>query len=139
MKAGRALAKMVAGCLGVAVLAGCDTTKAPGEAQADPLLRAMYPKVAALEGLEDYLVFSEPSVELGSGRPLSVSVPIRARTDEQLNIQYRFEFFDRDGRPVQPAMDWRYLLLPGRAQRFLQGAALDTSAVDWRLEVRPAR
>jgi hypothetical protein len=59
--------------------------------------------------------------------------------DSGIAIQYRFEFFDELGRPLQPQMQWRYAQLPARNQRFFEGSALDTAAVDWRFEARRAR
>ncbi len=127
---------LLSGCL---LLVGCQGSMPPDAGQPDPLSADAYPQITALEGLGKYLAFAPPSVKAGGGRPMSVSVPVRARTDKELNTQYRFEFFDQDGRPIEPVMGWRYLRLPARVQHFMQGAVLDDTAVDWRLQVRPAR
>lgn len=121
-------------------LAACDTTKAPGEGRADPILRENYPRIVALQDLDRYLAFSPADVQdAGGTKPLSISVPVRVKSDEDFHVQYRYEFFDKSGRPIRPEMEWRYLKMPARAQVFMEGAALDTHATDWRLVVRPSR
>ena len=126
--------------LGVALFAvGCDTVKAPGAASPDPLATEAYPQIAALEGLARTLSFDRPDVRSGPTPPMSVSVPVRLRSDFEKKVHYRFIFFDEHGRPLHPQMGWAYQVLPARAQVFLQASALDTEADDWRLEIRPTR
>lgn len=118
------------------LIAACDPIKAPGSAQFDPLPE--YPKVTALEGLKDWVVVNDVVVD--PGPPMEVTVPARAKTDyEELNVQYRFFFYDSAGRPLQNAPDWHYMRMPSRTEVYMQANALDTTATDWRLEIRPAR
>ncbi len=56
-----------------------------------------------------------------------------------MNAQYRFIFLDANGVSVGEPMDWRFMVLPPRLQVFMEGVATDSRAVDWRLEVRPAK
>lgn len=126
--------------LGLAVLVGCRGSTLPPAAQRDPVLRENYPRVTVLDGLQPWIAVTEPIVSREEGRPLRVSVPVRAVTQhEDLNVQYRFQFLDDQGRPVDPDPTWRYERLPSKAQRILDGSALDQRAVDWRFEIRPAR
>ena len=122
-------------------VSGCrqDKIMAPGAGRADPIMLENYPRIVALEKLSEYLVFSAPNVRSSPQQPMSVSVPVRLQSDKEVNIQYRFEFFAPDGRPMQQADQWRFMHLSSRDQHFLQGSALDTQAADWRLVVRPAR
>lgn len=128
--------------VGLALLAaGCQSvsTDPPG-AYADPVTRANYPRVVLLDGLQPWIVVSEPIVTKGIDTPLRVSVPVRAVTKvQELNAQYRFAFYDADGRPIEPAPSWTYIRLPSKAQRTVEANALDQRAVDWRVELRPAR
>lgn len=120
------------------LLGACDPVKAPGAAKADPLPSAAYPQIVAAEGLSGYIAYDAPKVS--ATKPMEVTVPVRALTDNQdLNIQYRFSFFDQNGVPLNENPDWRFLKLPSRNQRFLSGFAREQSAVDWRLEIRPAK
>ena len=120
------------------LLGACDPVKAPGAAKADPLPSAAYPQIVAAEGLSGYIAYDAPKVS--ATKPMEVTVPVRALTDNQdLNIQYRFSFFDENGVPLNDNPDWRFLKLPSRNQRFLSGFAREQSAVDWRLEIRPAK
>jgi len=121
-------------------LSGClrNRTMPPGEVLPDPISHRAYPQQVALEGLESYVVSGESTVQASQDQPLSVEVPLRAVSNKELSVQYRFLFFDKDRRLLKPQMQWRYTTLT-RAQQFVRGSALDTRAVDWRLEVRPAR
>ncbi len=126
--------------LGLGVIGGCRTSTLPPAAQGDEVALANYPRVVVLDGLQPFIAISEPSVTRGSDQPLRVSVPVRAVTQhEELNVQYRFLFFDEHGRVLEPEMVWRYERLPSKAQRFFDAGAMDQRAVDWRLEIRPAR
>ncbi len=117
---------------------GCDMVKAP-RGRHDPLARADYPQVTALDDLHRYILFADPVVKHDARQPMSITVPVRAAMDQPVRVQYRFEFFDQSGRPLRPRMDWRYMLLPARGQRFMESTSLDIEAEDWRLEVRSAQ
>ncbi len=128
--------------LSAALLAGCQTdpVMAPDAGMGDLLPIEDYPQIVVTSGLAPYLAFSRPNVQLGPDKPMSVIVPVRVLSEDQaVNTQYRFRFFDERGRVLQPEMGFRYKRLPARVQEFLEGAAYDTSAVDFRLEVRTAR
>lgn len=128
--------------LAAAFLAGCqsDPVMAPDAGQGDLLPMEDYPQIVVTSGLAPFLGFNRPNVQAGPDKPMSVSVPVRVLTeDKAVSVQYRFRFFDRAGRVLQPEMGFQYKRLPARVQEFLDGAALDTNAVDFRLEVRPAR
>lgn len=123
-----------------ALLVACDTVKAPEGAQRDPLDPKDYPQVVALDRLGRWLVNNPPIIKGGEAdQPMTVTVPVRLTSDENVNAQYRFLFFDAAGAPLRPEMEWRYVLLPGRTEVFLTGTALDKRAADWRCEVRYAR
>ncbi len=129
------------GLLGAAVAAGgCRTSTLPPAAQRDPLPSENYPRVVILDGLQRWVVVDAPVVTKSERDPLRVTVPVRAVTqNEELNVQYRFAFFDADGRPLEPEPSWRYERLPSKAQRHIEANALDQRAVDWRVDIRPAR
>ncbi|MGQ0628613.1 MAG: hypothetical protein ACT4PL_11000 [Phycisphaerales bacterium] len=119
--------------------AGCDPVKAPGSVQGDPLPATLYPKIAVLEGLQGFIVMgTEPRVNVGP--PMGVTCALRAKTDfEELSVQYRYIFFTSAGVPLNNNPDWQYQRMQSRVESFFSGNALDRTAVDWRLEVRPAR
>lgn len=136
-----AMKRVIAGGVFAAVLAGgCanDPYRAPGTSLPDPLPAEYYPQIEAAEGLQGFIVHSKPVVS--NDRVLSVTVPLRAATEyEDLKIQYRYVFFDKAGKPVGDEPSWRFTKLASRRQEFLSGNALDSTAVDWRLQLRPAR
>lgn len=131
-------AALVLTALSPLALTGCDTTKAPGSSIADPLPPAAYPQIVVDKSIEGYIANGVPKVE--RARIMSVTVPIRAVTDkEDLRVQYRFIFLDKNGVPIGADPDWRYTQLQSRNQTFLKGNAIDAGAEDWRMEIRPAR
>jgi len=97
------------------------------------------PQISASEGLTGQMEFGLPTVHRGAYEPLSVAIPVRAAHNQPQRVQYRFEYFDDSGRPIRPTMDWRYILLPVQGERVMASSALDTAAVDWRLEIRRAK
>ena len=121
---------------------GCqqDQVQAPQAIRSDPLAEG-YPQNVALNGLEKVVVIGKAIVEPAtSSRPMRVTVPLRSVVDGAVRTQYQFIFLDDKGRPVKSYREnWHYQVLADHAQVFLEGAALDTDAVDWRLEVRPAQ
>lgn len=122
-------------------LAACnsDTTKAPGYVLADPLPAEAYPKISLLEGLQGFVVMST-SPRVDEGPPMKVTAQLRAKTDYQnLAVQYRYFFFDKNASPINANPDWQYVLMPSRVETFMIGQALDRTAADWRLEIRPAK
>ena len=128
----------VAGGVAMVGGAGCDTVRAPGTSYADPLPPSAYPQIEAAEGLQGFIVNNRPIVS--NDRIMSVSVPLRAATEyEDLRVQYRFLFYDKAGRTIGDEPSWRYVKLASRRETQLSGNALDAGAVDWRLQLRPAR
>ncbi|MDX2148626.1 MAG: DUF1425 domain-containing protein [Planctomycetota bacterium] len=124
-----------AGAACTLTLAACDTVKPPGGALQDPLPAQQYPQVVA-GSLQRWIGFDRPNEQRDP--VLSVTVPARALTDgQQLNVQYRFFWFDASGRPADAEPTWRYMRMPSRTQVFFEGNALDNDAVNWRLEIRP--
>lgn len=124
------------------VLVGCKTPKEPYAADPDPIAPVQYPQIAAEGKLGDHLFYAKPIVRMGdasAGVPMKVTVPLRLRDDKPVNAQYRFTFLDASGAPLHPLMDWRFMVLPPRLQVFMEGSALSAAAIDWRLEVRPAK
>ena len=121
-------------------IAGCqDPVMAPQAGQPDLLPLQAYPTIAVTSGPHKWLAFGPPNIQAGPEQPMSIVTPVRVLDEGAINTQYRYLFFDQTGRPIKPEMEWRYKRLPARVQAFLEGAALDTNAFDWRLEVRTAR
>lgn len=125
------------------LLAGCesDPMKAPPGGRVDLLPLEDYPQIVVTSNLQKWLAFSPATVVPSSEKqPMSVQVPVRSLYDKgQLRIQYRFEFLDEKGLPVGPPPGYRFAVLEPRLLVYLEGNAMETSAVDWRLVVRPAR
>lgn len=140
MRSEQLILSVLAAVLLGAIVSACESpSKPPRAGRSDPLMTENYPRIVAEQGLDKYLYFSAPTTIRTAGQPLSVSVPVRLGRDDEFNVQYRFEFFDAAGQPLQTEPQWKYERLPARTQVFLEGAALDNTAQSWRLIVRPAR
>ena len=127
-----------------ALSTGChkkDLVLAPGSPGRDMLPANQYPQIEAAQGLGPYLVVSGVDVQDATDTaPMHIVIAMRAATRyEELNVQYRFIFFDDHSRPLLAEPAWRFKRLPSRSQIFLEDTAFDTTAVDWRLQIRPAR
>ena len=124
------------------VLGGCatDRVKAPPGPLGDPLPPTAYPQIAPMGGLARWIYFDKPIVTPGTAdRPMRVSVPARMVYNEPRDIQYCFQFFDADGLPLESRKEWHWKNLTPRVRFFLQGNAIQPEAIDWTLEIRPAR
>lgn len=133
---------MMLAVLMTALVLGCqdDAFKAPPSPRDDPLPPGTYPRVIALEGLHKALVTGRPIVEKRSERtPLRVTVPVRSTADVMMNLQYKFEFFDSLGRPLDTRAGWRFIRIAPRTEVTLDASAVSQEAADWRVEIRPGR
>ncbi len=121
-------------------LTACDVVdKPPHAVKPDNISEVRYPQIATEGNLGNHLSYAKPIVRLDGQTPMSVTVPIRLRDDKPVNAQYRYVFLARDGQPLSPASDWRFMVLPPRLQVFMEGSAMSNEALDWRLEIRPAK
>ncbi len=129
-----ALALVLGGC------AAADHAKAPPGPLRDPLPPQAYPEIVPTGGLARWLYFDNPIVTPGTDdRPMQVSVPVRMVYNEPREIQYCFQFFGADGRPLDSRKEWHWKHVEPRIRFFLEGNALQPEAVEWNLEIRPAR
>lgn len=138
--------KMSAACvalLAVVTLAPLTGCYGPYTGREDRLPIEEYPNIVASRGTYKNLYFGPATIEEGTPeQPMRVTVPVRSRYRyKNLNIQYRFEFLDYAGRPIERSgqREWRFITLEPRNQVFLDANALDTGAKDWRLQVRLAQ
>ncbi len=129
--------------LASAALVGCNQAPAyrppPGSLE-EPLPQNQYPNINVHQPLTPWIMVSDPIVTRDSIGTLRVEVPIRAITrSEDMNVQYRFQFLDEMGRLLQPEPAWQYIRMEAQIQVFIQANAMDNRALDWRLEIKPAR
>lgn len=133
------LAVLAAGAL---LLVGPAACTGPNTVERDPdLIGEAYPRVTYQAGLSDSeVVYDRPIVRRSEdGRPIAVTVPLRSLRDEPVAIQYRFEFYDYEGLPIEPLQDWTRAIVPGRSRELVSGNATSLRADDWRLVIRRSR
>ena len=123
---------VVSGCAG----GGAYEPYTPGW---DPLPTAKYPNITAEGHIAGYLAANTPTIT--KDPILSISVPVRLMSDkgQWSKVQYRYIFLDSNFAPVRAQPDWQPMTMEPRQQVFMTGNALDTNAVNWRLEIRPQR
>lgn len=128
--------------LAVCLSGGCTNT--PKSAGSDRMSPDEYPQVVVESGRliapnelnRRIVLHGEPVVQRN---PFRVAVTLRHHaTGKTRHVQYRFRFYDANGIILDNDPDWHYLELPPRARQQVSGVALDSSAVDWELEIRPA-
>ena len=126
--------------LSTVFLTACDTVKAPPAGRTDTIEQKQYPQITVQDGLQPWIGINTPVVDR-SGDVMKVNVPIRLLSDagQYSHVQYRFIFLDKSGVPLRTQTDWRYTTLEPRIQQIVSANALDTTAADWRMEIRPAR
>lgn len=122
-------------------ITGCnDPVKAPTAGSHDLLHPDDYPEISVQYELRKVLRFERPMVTPSDGeRPMQVVVGIRNIEKYGIKIQYQFEFFDANGKPLTPDSSWRYERLPVRLQKYLTSNAMTVNATSFRLSVRSAR
>jgi len=127
----------------VVLTVGCsspDTVMAPHTPPADPLPEGAYPNVVLLDDLQQVLVREQPNVTPASDiEPMRVRVPIRSVVDTNLNLEYRFIFYNDDRDQLTRNPTWQPLVLPRRVRRYVQANAIQLAATYWELEIRKRR
>ena len=123
-------------CTVAVFLTGC--SPASTLKKTDHVITPSHQRITAIGGLHKKLVFAPPRIKRDVGEPLNVDVPVRATTQDDLKVQYRFRFFDDLNVPILPGMSWRHMILPAGARRYMDATATEATASDWEMVVRPA-
>ena len=120
-----------------ALLAACDATPVPP--RAEEFSGWKYPKINLQDDLKNDIAADNPVVTQSATEPMKITIPLRDLKHRDLDIQYHFTFLDRSGHQLQPDTGWIYVRLPSSSQVRITGAALDTAAVDWFVDIRKGR
>jgi len=126
--------------LGVLCLltAGCQSDTAPIEAQTDET--NAYPRISLSQrSLEKAIGFQEPIVTRSQNGLMRVTVPVRARSNEDLHIEYRVLWFDASGQPITPATGWTPVRLEPRQPQQIVAMSSSAAAADYNMQVRWSR
>ncbi len=127
-----------------ALLAGCTQQRMPSGPGPDPVSARQYPRVALVDDdnmLQRSLVIDESSIVTtgpANGVPMSVMVPLRSVVSNRMRLQYQFYWRDANGVELRQS-GWKRIEVEPGMQFQAKGSAVTLDAVDWRLEVRPAR
>jgi uncharacterized protein YcfL len=132
------LTTLTLSCLLIATtMIGCEST---GPIAAEPDVTSDYPNVSiANASLQDAVKLNDPTVTRTEQGLLQVIQPIRAAANEQLFIEYKFVFFDEQGRVLRPEMSWRYKRLEQRVPDTITATSTSPDADDYRMLLRWSR
>jgi hypothetical protein len=121
----------------IATLAACNNVKKPFEGRSDP-----YPPGQisfASQMLQDQTAVGTPiATRDDAGNILYVTIPIRSTTNEQLYVDYRVTFFDRNGQSITDN-GWQTRLLTSNIPDNIKVMSGNSRAADFHIDFRPAR
>lgn len=120
--------------------AGCEADRSPAPGMGDPYPAPMNdPQITVIPAeLRTWLAF-QPAIVTDRAdpeRPMQVEVLLRNMAEEMYLIDYRFLFYDLNGRELEPTMGWRMQELYPKQVVRLKTGALHNDAVDYRLEIK---
>jgi len=101
------------------------------------------PQISVLDPvLRDWIAFQPGTITHEGGvndRITDIQVPVRNLTERVYEIEYRYLWFDSNGRQIEPLMGWTFARLDPKQVVRLDGNASLVDARDYRLEVRWSR
>ena len=122
----------------LAIAGGCKSDTSVVGAQYDEVAR--YPNVTLSQpSLSDALGFQEPIVTRNANNIMQVSIPVRARSNDELHVEYRVIWLDPNLQPLRPEMSWKPLRLEPRQPYTITETASTTSATNYNLQLRWSR
>jgi uncharacterized protein YcfL len=113
-------------------LAGC-TDPIPAEQET----LAEYPQVHVDSySLQNDIVVQPPiPSRVGAGQ-LRVDIPIRNKTDSDLNLDYKYYFTDKNGVQVEHDTSWQAIRIPRKGIDQIEFTSLTPAPADFRVELR---
>lgn len=129
--------------VGISVLSGCSATSgAEGRARVGrtddgaPLLntKVVYNSTA----LSRKVAIDEMTSSI-AGDMLRAQVTMHSKAGDTINLQYKFEWFDLNGLPLNAdSATWKPLLIYGKETKIIQGLAPDPRGREYKLLLRDA-
>lgn len=119
---------------GMALL-GCQNAPIAAEAETEP-----YPKISLNDDeLARALRFEPTIVTTTPVGNLQLTQPMRSASNEVLFLEWRVDWFDRNGQIIQPEMTWARLRVEPRMQIRTNAQSTSPDAVDYQIYVRWSR
>ncbi len=122
-----------------AFIAGCDTmnTVEPRDSKAVPNIVADK-RIITDTALDQYAFVSAINESRTPQGLLRIQAEIANTTSDYKNVNYRFEWFDKNGMLVEsPSSPWKDLTLEGGERRYVTGVAPSANVADFRLKLFP--
>jgi uncharacterized protein YcfL len=116
-------------------LTGCQNPPISGKAETE-----VYPKISVNDGeLARALRFEPTIVTTTPVGNLQLTQPMRSASNEVLFIEWRVDWFDRNGQIIRPEMTWQRLRLEPRMQIRTNAQSTSPEAVDYQIYIRWSR
>jgi uncharacterized protein YcfL len=115
------------------LLSGC-AVNPPIEARQDPYTRQQIHLTS--DDLRWHTAVDTPQVWRDDAGLLFITVPIRSTSNQQLNIDYRVTFFDRQGRPLGEPTGWLSKVLAANVPDQITVNSTTPLAQDFQIDLR---
>jgi uncharacterized protein YcfL len=121
--AGASLAMFLAACTG------------PIAAQQDTLTEYPQVHVDSYSLRNDVVIQPPVASRVGAGQ-LRVDIPIRNKTDGDLNLDYKYYFTDKNGVQVEHDTSWQAVRIPRKGIETIEFTSLTPAPADFRVELK---
>jgi len=103
-------------------------------------VRVVYASPDMEKAVEIYLPAEQPRAIRSRGQLGMLSVAIRNRVNQSLRLEYKVDWFDEEGFPINAVGGWQTLLLSPNQESNLRSVAQEPGAASARITMRdPAR
>ncbi len=128
---------LAAALLGVLTLGTVGCTD-PIAGKGDPFIE--YPGVTLSEdSLKEKLGFQKPIISRVDNNLMRVTLPVRARSTEELHVEYKVVWMDEAGIPLRPEGSWTPLTLEKRQPTAITVNATSSDATKFNIQWRWSR
>jgi uncharacterized protein YcfL len=130
---------LLAVCVLGLAFAGCsgpDLVKAPAGPVDDPLAFDAYPEIVLLDGLDKALVKQKGETSRATAsEPMTVRATLRSVRKDPIVAQYRFVFFDENGRQLTRNPVKHQVTFEPLTRRTIEANAIDMNAARYELQI----
>jgi hypothetical protein len=117
-------------------LTGCVTEMAPTTALNDPYI-ADHVVFSGQNDLVNHVAFGKITRSIGPGGIMTVTIPVRATTPDDLYVDYRLTYFDENHNPIDIPTGWQTQTLHSDIFENIQANSASPRARDFQIEFRP--
>jgi hypothetical protein len=117
-------------------LTGCASDLAPTTAVNDRYI-ADHVVFSGQDDLVNHVAFGQITRTFGPGGILTVTIPARATTPDDLYVDYRITYFDENHNPIDIPTGWQTQTLHSDIFEYIKGNSASPRARDFQIDFRP--